>query len=106
MLHWGRTVLNSPPPQSKDLEQQLQEELLEVVSELQTVRALQGLSESEGGHHLTSPRARLKERPGFRGPQARPSLPALGTGWLGRALRSESRMGWDGEGEGWLRPWP
>lgn len=99
-MHWGRAVLNSPPPQSKDLEQQLQEELLEVVSELQTVRAPQGLSESEGGHHLASPRARLKERPGFRGPQA------LGTGWLGRALKSESPMGWDGEGEGWLRPWP
>ena len=105
-MHWGGAVLNSPPPQSKDLEQRLQEELLEVVSELQTVRAPRGLPESEGDHHLTSPRARLKERPGFRGPQARPSLPALAAGWLGRVLRSESRTGWEGEGEGWLRPWP
>lgn len=39
MLPWGRVALSSPPPQSKDLEQQLQEELLEVVSELQMVRA-------------------------------------------------------------------
>lgn len=39
MLPWGRVALSSPLPQSKDLEQQLQEELLEVVSELQMVRA-------------------------------------------------------------------
>jgi len=39
VLPWGRVALSSPPPQSKDLEQQLQEELLEVVSELQMVRA-------------------------------------------------------------------
>ncbi|KAB1253352.1 Rho GTPase-activating protein 4 [Camelus dromedarius] len=38
-LPWaGGYCGHSPPPQSKDLEQQLQEELLEVVSELQTAK--------------------------------------------------------------------
>lgn len=50
-----------PLSQSKDLEQQLQEELLEVVSELQTVRMGQGPPQSERGYHIAFHQARLKE---------------------------------------------
>lgn len=80
------SVMFPLPPQSKDLEQQLQEELLEVVSELQTVR----MPISGRLSYYISPAPPPPPGPGrrmvalaFQGPRAWPLLPALGTGWVG-----------------------
>lgn len=85
-VQWSSEDPHARPlhPQSKDLEQQLQEELLEVVSELQTVSP--GPREARGG----GLQAGLKEE--GRGPSRvlalgdgkhSPLSPFLGTGWWG-----------------------
>lgn len=84
-------MLTPAPPQSKDLEQQLQEELLEVVSELQTVRTpppgLPGHREASAPPHLPEPGSRWRTRraqetPAFSGTKSTLS-PALGPGRSG-----------------------
>lgn len=117
----GAVLWSHSRPQSKDLEQQLQEELLEVVSELQTVRTGPGLllwkplQELAVPSHITPPQAGLEEEErvprrelGF-GDRRHSPLSALGTRWLGRALTwdwlapgSESQMAQGEEGEAWL----